>query len=406
MDPRDVLLVLLACLFGISFVRAVHPSGLARILLVCALFCGYAFTSLAWSAIQLEDKWCMAYSMGLFLASIVYAYGLIIWTPIERLYPFVYQSTLALAAISAIYTSDSLFTLGFRSAEYARLDTDMRFMRVGGPLFTGSTGYFILAPAFVYLVGYVVAHKLSIASFAALTSLLAALIGLGSRGTVALGVVLLFLAIVKGKVKGRLLVAMLAVCALSALLLAVAFSNADLGRTVRMVDDARSSIHAYSFDIIYSRDPSVTLFGSGYGSVWPWYRMDYFVSSKLRSATIDTAYQAIQGSTQLYHPHSLPLLFAVELGLVGAAFTVLLGYWVFRNLRWSEVSSEHQLWALGLAASTAALFFDLFLLYRPRQSVLWWMWLFVLIRLRKSPLRTRFVSIVKPGLISPNEVHR
>jgi O-antigen ligase len=381
----DLLVILLTCLYGMDFVtrpktRTGNAGWHGGLPIALGFTLLYALLSLAWSNLKGEDAAKMAYPLVSTAASAYLGYMLIAKKSGAGLREFLWRLTIFMAVVGAVYSAESLFSLGLRSP-LATFTGDFGIERVCGPLFEASTGYFILLPALSFALQETIDGRVPRFLGGAVTfTLLVTILGLGSRAGIL--VLLLFLAIfafVHGRRLGNaLLVAALATCLAGAWL--VVFSQAKTTRLTK-TDDERSYNWATSWEIAAGRSLVANLAGSGYGSWWPWYATEISLEGrdiyKARLNRRVTAYGIL-----LYHAHSTVLALVIELGLVGFLFAVKLLGTLFRTvLRSSHISC----FAWGVAVSSISLLFDLFLFMRPTRDLVWWIYVFGLLRLMLPP---------------------
>jgi O-antigen ligase len=131
----------------------------------------------------------------------------------------------------------------------------------------------------------------------------------------------------------------------------------------------------YVSALVAIRDaPAWTKFtGFGYGGRWPWYRVD-MLEEGTRAA--GEYIQATATGPTLYHPHSTPLLFLVELGLPGAAAGVILIVVVARAVKRARHSRAAPIFAAAFPACGVVATTDLLLVKSPVLSAVWWTYLF------------------------------
>jgi O-antigen ligase len=393
-EIRDVLLLFVAVLYLVPILhRALYGpkirSGSAGSLMRASLlFAAYAAFSIGWSGLQTDDAESMGLTLLLFACSVLMPYEVVCLLERDVLAAVLKRSIVVFAVVCAIYSADSFFQLGFRSPEYMRMEPDFPIPRVGGPLFGASTGYFLILPALAYALEEVWrrgGHR----TLGVVCSLLMGitLFALGSRGSVALtlmfvGICFMFLPSIRRKVLA--IASVLAVVTLGILLVT---QSGEANRISSFEDEGRLSLHNKSWELITTRSIPANLFGSGYGSVWPWYRLDDYVSQKKFEMAVATRDDLLVAGKFLYHPHSVLLLLVVEMGLVGAVYFVLIWKALLAIVRLERAARAHLVFACGLLASGCALFLDLFLFYHSRVYMIWWFWVFAALRLSQQASR-------------------
>jgi len=393
-DIRDVALFLVAVFYLVPIIRRalygpkIRSGGAGSLLRASLLFAAYAAVSIAWSGLQTADAQSMCLTLLLFASSVLMPYELVCLLERDVLAAVLRRSIFVFAVVCAIYSADSFFRLDLRSPEYMRIEPGFPIPRVGGPLFGSSTGYFLILPALAYALEEVW-RRGGRRTLGVLCSLLlgVTLFALGSRGSVVLslmfiGLCLIFLPSIRRKVFA--IASTLAVVTLAILLVT---QSGEASRMSSFDDEGRLSLHSKSWDLITTRSISANLFGSGYGSVWPWYRLDDYVSQKKFEMAVATRDDLLVAGKYLYHSHSVLLLLGVEIGLVGVLYFVRIWKALAAIVRLQRVGRENLVFACGLLASGCALYLDLFLFYHSRVYVIWWFWVFAALRLSEQPDR-------------------
>jgi hypothetical protein len=387
-DYRDLTLAGLAAVL-LCVVRTASHDRIGRLVL-CANMAAvaYALTSLGWAGIERADAESMAWTLVLHLSSVLAAYTIVGLLTKQVAYSMMYVSALVLSGIGALYTAQSLLDLGLRSPQAVNVLTDFGMQRVNGPLFDSPTGHFVLIPALAFLVYDIVGRRRLAVNLVASLFLIATILGTGSRaavlGTLVFMSLLLTCASVGTKLKPWIVVLMVA---LTLPAIVAVFKVADPARLYRVSDrEPRLDIHLSAFELAKERPWMETALGSGYGSIWPWYRVNYFRAYRTFHATVATRYGFLKADNQEYHSHSVALLAVMELGIPGAAFFIalcLLLIRAFQRYRRQYVG----LFAAGLLASGSALFMDLFFFSSTRLCFFWWLMLFVMLKLASTAER-------------------
>lgn len=332
-------------------------------------YIGYAFTSLFWADLPTRDAAGMTVSLVLSLAALAGAYALVALHSRDTLPGLLWRLTVYLALVGALYTAESYFSLGLRGED----PLDFGIDRVRGPLFSSASGHLALLPALGMAAQEMVRTRFrSVTRIAASVALAITVLGLGSRA--ATFALVLFVVLAALSVEG--LRRRVAVAAVIAAVIAVAgvvlFARADPTRLLSLQDDVRRNTHDVGFSIMADRGPVENLRGGGLGSTWPWYIDD------LEGQNIGerTSY----GFT-LFHPHSVPLFSAVELGLPGLALLgLVLGFVVYRATG-RRAHGPYAILGAAIAASVTAVFFDHFLVRLYLISALWWAFVFAFLRM-------------------------
>jgi O-antigen ligase len=352
------------------------------------LLAAYAAVSIAWSGLQTADAESMCLTLLFFASSVLMPYELVCLLDRDVLAAVLRRSIFVFAVVCVIYSADSFFQLELRSPEYMRIEPGFPIPRVGGPLFGSSTGYFLILPALAYALEEVWRrggrHTLGV-----LCSLLlgVTLFALGSRGSVAVAIVFIGICFIVLPSIRRKILAIASSLAVVTLGIFVVARNGEATRISSFDDEGRLMLHSKSWDLITTRSISANLFGSGYGSIWPWYRLDDYVGQKKFEMAVATRDDLLVAGKYLYHPHSVLLLLVVEVGLVGLLYFVRIWKTLAEIVRLQRAGGENLVFACGLLASGCALYLDLFLFYHSRVYVIWWFWVFAALRLCERPNR-------------------
>jgi O-antigen ligase len=213
------------------------------------------------------------------------------------------------------------------------------------------------------------------------------LFALGSRGSVAVAIVFIGICFIVLPSIRRKILAIASSLAVVTLGIFVVARNGEATRISSFDDEGRLMLHSKSWDLITTRSISANLFGSGYGSIWPWYRLDDYVGQKKFEMAVATRDDLLVAGKYLYHPHSVLLLLVVEVGLVGLLYFVRIWKTLAEIVRLQRAGGENLVFACGLLASGCALYLDLFLFYHSRVYVIWWFWVFAALRLCERPNR-------------------
>jgi len=338
----------------------------------------YAAISVIWSGMSPRDTTAMLYTLMGTASALLLGYNLIAKRSAESVRSFLWWVTVFLAGIGLLYSAQSFFSLGLRSELGKQLwdATDFGMQRVRGPLFASSNGYFILIPALAFCIQETIQNRAGrLFKLAVALSLLITIIGLGSRaGLIILGLFFLFLIFfLKGRQRFFVILMVTVITIVAA---ALVFSKARTDRLQSLRDDSRAETHRAAWGIITHRSIIADIFGSGYGSYWNWYLEEGHV--KLYDWQVVDRRIWTPFGRMLYHPHSVLLLLAVEMGVVGLlyffALWAVLARILLRNLRGGSFS----IFTSGVVASGFSMFFGL-PLFKPSQlqvNALWWIFLF------------------------------
>ena len=416
-EIRDVVLLAVAVLYLVPILHRtlygpkIRTGKAGSLMRVSLLLAAYAAVSIAWSGLQTLDAESMGLTVLLFACSMLVPYEFVCLLDRDVLAAVLKRSVFLFALICAIYSADSFFQLGMRSPEFMRVEPDFPIPRVGGPLFGASTGYFLILPALAYALEEVWRRGGRRTMGIAGSLLLGiTLFALGSRGSVALtvmfvGICFAFLPSIRRKV-----LAIASVLAVVTLVILLLTQSGDATRISSFEDEGRLFLHNKSWDLVTTRSIPANLFGSGYGSIWPWYRLDDYVSQRKFEMAVATRDDLLVAGKFLYHPHSVLLLLGVEMGLVGVLYFVLIWKALAAIVRQQRATREHLVFACGLFASGCALYLDLFLFYHSRVYVIWWFWVFAALQLGRQPAREpALVETVNVGAdlgaLSPEAAH-
>lgn len=363
-----------------SIARPATPGGAApwhrRLPLLTAGIIAYAAVSTNWSGMEGRDTRGMLYTLLATLAAAVLGYRMIAGRSPETVRAFLWRLTLFLTAVGLLYTAESVLSLGLRSEAGQQSDIgDFGIQRVRGPLFVASTGFFILLPAAAFAIQQLLdGQARRLLSVGAVGALIATILGLGSRGGLIVLALFFFFALLVRDSRKRYVIPVVAVI----LVVAAGFiySNAQTDRLQSLNEEGRLETHRTSWQIAINRPLVTDLFGSGYGSYWPWYITEVDNRGQLYERGLHSDLVWNPYGPLLYHSHSVFVLLGVELGGVGllyfAALWLTLGRLLARGIR----GGPSALLAVGMTASGFSMFFDLFLFRTPQLNAVWWTFLF------------------------------
>ncbi len=338
----------------------------------------YAAWSVQWSGMNVRDTMAMLYTLIFTVSGCLLGYYLIAKRDFQSVGPFLWKLTVFLAAVGLMYTVQSFFSLGLTTAQDYQSE-QFGIQRVRGPLFGSTTGFFILVPALGFAIQEVVqCQNISLFKVSVIFSLVISIIGSGSRtGLILLAVFFILLILfIKNKKQTRIALTLMIVITLAAFLLF--FSKAKTDRLQSLEDTTRSDTYLTSFQIIENRSEEINIFGSGYGSYWPWYLPDILEDGATREGVLNP-----YGSL-LYHPHSTFLLCIVELGIPGFIYYAILWIVLFRLLLRNLQQAPFPIFSCGVFASGFSMFFDFFLFKGVQVNTLWWIYLFGALALNYS----------------------
>jgi O-antigen ligase len=338
----------------------------------------YAAISVIWSGMSPRDTAAMLYTLMGTASALLLGYYLIANRSAESVRSFLWWLTVFLAGIGLLYSAESFFSLGLRSelGKEPWNPNDFGIQRVRGPLFISSMGHFILIPALAFCIQETIQNRAGrLLKLGVVSSLLATIIGLGSRaGLILLGLFFLFLIFfLKGRQRFFVILMVMIVTIIAATLI---FSKARTDRLRSLRDDSRAETHRAAWGIVTHRSIIADIFGSGYGSYWNWYLKE--------GRTILYDWQVVDRriwtpfGLMLHHPHSVLLLLAVEMGVVGLLYFVALWAVLARIFLHNLRGGSFSIFTSGVVASGFSMFFDLFF-FKPSHlqfNALWWIFLF------------------------------
>ncbi len=385
MRYSDLFTLLSACYYGFAFVIQIlmHKRiATPRLPLVATLsLLGFGGITLLAGPLESEDKLAMGFTLLLAGSGPLQAAGLLSIYSREETRDLLNRLVLFLAGLCLLYTAESIFNIGLRSEEGRSLGSDFGIQRVRGPLFGPSTGYLLLLPAIGWsLRAFFDKSGKKFSALLITSSLLAALLGLGSRAAlILLGCYILALALMMKQLKKKILTAaLLAILSVGAGF--VIYGQADTQRLQSFEDNHRKTTHETAWNIVSTEGPISFLTGRGYGSVWSWYRRDALRGDWIAVGdnTILTGY-----GVSLYHCHSTLLEVLVEFGLPGVVWLGGL-LWAILQLPMKSVDTSWRAFTWALAISMISFGFDLFLFKEVRVNCVWWLFAFAAFSLART----------------------
>jgi hypothetical protein len=346
----------------------------------------YAAISTIWAQIDLYDTRGMFYNLCFSGAAFVLPFSVIASLTPGQVRALSRMVALGLAFVSAVYCAVTFLGLSGRSEVGHSITSGFGIERLKGPLFEASTGHMILLPAAAVLLqdwldeapGHGFANAMGLAS------LTISVIGLGSRfALIVTAVFILAIALTsKGARSFRITAAAVLGVGLSA---GIVFQYATTER-LHSLDSGRTATYATALNIVETREPWVSLRGSGYGSVWPYMR-DWELGDRVIHGheMVPTDY-----GIMLFQPHSVLLLLAIELGAVGFLFFAKLWMVLWRLVSQAVSRQENTLAAVGVASATLGIFADTILFKNAKLSAVWWFFLLAALAVRREePLQDR-----------------
>ena len=324
-------------------------------------------------------------------ASLLVAYILIARKSAESVRLFLWRLTISLAGVGMLYTVATIAGTeieGVRS-EINAAQNAYGILRVVGPLFGASTGYFILVPALAFSVQeFYRSSTQRLFKLGIMFALMLTIVGLASRAALLiLGIFFIFLSFsMKNKKQAIASVALLIIIISAAG--SIFFSQASSDRLKTFEDSARLDTHLISSQIINHRDFEFNVVGSGYGSYWPWYLADLENDINSNMTMFKTRFGDV-----LYHPHSVFLILVVELGIFGMLYLLWLWIVLGRLLTRNFKNAAFPIFSCGVVASAFSIFFDLFLFKGAQISVLWWLYIFGALSLNSNTSQSELSKI-------------
>jgi O-antigen ligase len=307
------------------------------------------------------------------------AYALVAGRPPSEARGVAARAALFLAAIGLAYSIKSLFAANLGIAMVR--DTEQR---ARGTLFGPAIGHVALLPALGMAAGCALdaVGRARVVWGVAAIALLGTVLALGSRGALLGLAIFAVLAVVRVRGARQRAVLVLGV-GLAAGLAAAIWALAPQERLAESGDVFRERTYATAFTALADQ-PAESVRGQGLGAVWPWYAEDAERAGWEGSEANFAFWRATRWGDSMMHPHSLPLLLTVELGLVGFALILALLFTLGRQWMLAVDTSWTAGLATGLAASTAAIALDMPLLKHYPLAALWWIMLLGLVIHREA----------------------
>ncbi len=386
MKITDMLTVASAVFYGVvffsRFLLRCRASAASRLVLITLALFGYGFVRLMTGPLELEDQLGMAFALLLAAAAPVQAAGILSLYDGPQTTRFMNRLVLAIAAISLLYTAESVLGLGLRTEEGIAYGSDFGMQRVRGPMYGSSTGYFLLLPALGWALHtfFSGCARRSYSIFCSV-ALLSAFLGLGSRASlIMLAIfVLSILSMIRRLKRAEFGALLLAVGCMAIGFLV--YIQADTQRLKQFEDTHRRMTHEMASNLAESEPLSELVLGQGYGSIWPWYRRDVLKTERIAFGdnTVLTGF-----GPSLYHSHSTILESLVEFGLPGLCWLLYLLACLIRFPRDSGAGNAWRVFALALAISLISLGFDLFIFKEVRVNVVWWLFVVAAFQLPRT----------------------
>lgn len=366
-----------------SVLRAVGTSkrsgGATPSFRIVAMLLLYMMISLSWSDIDSIDCWAMAVVALQMLGTLVVCQAVVLGTPEESRGKLAASVALFVAAVSFIYFAESYFSLGLRTDKFSGVDPVFGLTQVKGPMFVSSTGYFILVPTAAMLIEAATRRTRHMwVWFAGVLAVGLALAGSGSRGALLTGLIAGGLVLLSLRnPRTALLAAAIGLVAIGSSA-AIVFQRASAERMVSFEDPSRERHHDAAIQFANDRPAWQNLVGSGLGSRWPWYRIDYFVRQEKGYLQVRAGDALVSGLQFQYHPHSVLLYLAIEGGLVALTLLVIFVSHMVKYYFAGAARQSNAILSAAMLASSIGFLFDLFLFFHPVKFVVWWTYLFLL----------------------------
>jgi O-antigen ligase len=392
-NVKDLVLIAVACFYLLLLILT-NFGGTTNdkpwnwhchlpILTVFLLF--YAAVSIQRSGIDASNARAMTYTLVLTASAFLLGYILLARRSITSVRPFLWRLTVYLAVLGLLYSVASLFSLGMGDvrADLNAGASEFGIVRVQGPLFGSSTGYFILVPALAFAIQESMqSHTRRLFKLTVVMALTLTIIGLGSRAALLIMGLFFLCLIFFMKNKKQAIIAAIMMIILISTATIIIYSRASSDRIKSFEDTTRSDTYLTSFQIISHRNTELNITGSGYGSYWSWYLtdMDDMRVGAGNGAPVILVYPF---GYLLYHPHSTFLLCVVELGIPGLIYFSILWIVLVRLLR-NRQGIESAIFNSGIFASGFSMFFDFFIFKGGQLSLIWWVYLFGALALNAS----------------------
>ncbi len=385
------ILLILITIITLIYIIVLYKPKLNRcksnvtLIFLFGLLCIYAFLSISWGQLHTFNIPSMLFTIIVSFSACLLAYFIVsLFISNKELYNFIKTLVIFICIIGALYSVESYFPLGLRSADGIEI-LDFGIQRVKGPLFGSSTGHLILVPALSFAIGEYILPKHKITKHWNLIGfiLVLTIISLGSRAgivcmLISFSIIILFIKDIRKKILSIILIIFLLIFSLFWI-----DQYIDTSRFYQIEDISRLTTHQTSWHILTSSIPT-SIAGHGYGSYWPWYLMD--IEDGGARATGQYINWTNFGAV-LYHPHSLLLLLIVELGIAGLSFFVYLWYILVKTFICAIKFQSFVPYVAGILGTNFALLFDFFIFKNWGLSLIWWIFVFAGISLVESNLR-------------------
>lgn len=329
----------------------------------------YMAFSISWAGIDHNNSKAMIFVIILSLFTFIFAYSIICQLDTLNVKKFLWQITILLVIVSAVYTVESFFNIGLRSIE-GKMIYDFGIQRVRGPLFGSSYGFFILLPAIGFTLNKATIEKWNMRIVIILITLLITLLGIGSRMGFLLLISYLIIITMKYLFKRNKTISIFIIIILLLISWLTITYKANVERFFKIHDLYRANTYEAALKIYAKADITRKIIGKGYGSIWSWYLPDVTVQSeeeRQKTKIIKDIY-----GNYLYHPHSLLLPLWIEVGIIGMLFILILFIISYKtHLRLKKLGYE--LFSLSMLIGSLGFFTDLFLLKNWGASFIYWL---------------------------------
>jgi hypothetical protein len=363
------------------FLHVVHNAGChmpgmaARAVAAALLYTVYALVSIVWT--DADPAWlgsqCL---MTVLVACSVYlSYAYVRMNGVEHLKRSIAWSMLLFTVICVVYTAESLFNLGLRSADGALVDPMVGIVRVKGPLFAASTGYLLIIPSIAYFSDTSICTLRVAVRYCCIFLLIVTLVTTASRGGIVFLGVFCLLFIRHSLSRNSKLISALVLFVLIALGIGYASTQVSTDR-FHTLEDGRETLFQTAVDIMNDRGLGTVVAGTGTASIWPYGYVDMQIRRGNLTASVTTRAGELSVANGNYHPHSVPLYLLGEFGLAGLLLFVGYAVFVITLYKRAAAAGYAHIFCCGLAISLPACFLDLFFFYNHHLGLWWWFWAF------------------------------
>ena len=354
-EIADVLLILLAMYYCVVFcaLKVLLPPTaltvrLSPLHISVSIMLLYACLSMTWSNLDAQNYIPMTYTLLCTSSALVVSLS-VLSRSTAAVNSLLIRLTGYLSGVCLLYFLESLIGLGLRSANGLEI-LDFGIQRLRGPLFGSSVGHILIIPCLAISLDQVIAQAtkgLTLVWSMLSTIFLASCLSLGSRAAIICVCCFALTSIFGAKGLKRKVLYASVVTVLGGMSALMVFSQASTERLRSFEDSARASTYDTAFRV-FSSSWQYCLFGSGYGSIWPWYLTDMLDGGPESDSGYITT--TAFGET-LYHPHSTLALLGAELGIPGLLSVTCLGITLLMMLLKARRINQHTIFAAGIVSS-------------------------------------------------------